>query len=221
MANNIKYQIIENIEKNDPNCKIIDLTNIDDFLDDDLFLPRILDKLNTNSYVGNIIWPLNKRPINNDIVDEIEKKIKENNWNFERFPNYFVHCLLSSHVYTVSNNDTGKCVEFKNDLKKYNKCLENWKIKKVHDKQDTNGYLGAIYVNERTKQMIVAHKGTVFKKRDVVFNTKDIYTDIKGILNGEKVDQQLECKELILSAIKTGKIYNVSITGHSLGVYMF
>jgi hypothetical protein len=220
MANNIKDQIIENIERNDPNYKIIDLTNVNDFLDDDRFLPRILDNLNTNSYVGKIIWPVNK-PIYNEIVELIEKKIKENNWNFERFPNYFVHCLLSSHVYTVSNEDINKSVEFKNDLKKYNNCLENWIIKVVNDKQDTNGYLGVIYLNEKKKQMVVAHKGTVFKKRDVLFNTKDIYTDIIGILNGEKVDQQVECKELILSAIeisKKGTIYNVSITGHSLGV---
>jgi hypothetical protein len=68
MANNIKDQIIEKIESNDPNYKIIDLTNVDDFLDDELFLIRILDQLNTNCYVGNIIWPLNNRPINNDIV---------------------------------------------------------------------------------------------------------------------------------------------------------
>ena len=33
------------------------------------------------------------------IIQKIEKKVIENNWNFERFPNYFVHLLLSSHVY--------------------------------------------------------------------------------------------------------------------------
>ncbi len=127
MANNIKDQIIEKIERNDPNYKIIDLTNVDDFLDDELFLIRILDKLNTNCYVGNIIWPMSKRPINNDIVELIEKKIKENNWKFERFPNYFVHCLLSSHVYTVSNNDTGECVEFTNYLSVYNEGIKHFK----------------------------------------------------------------------------------------------
>jgi hypothetical protein len=79
LANNIKDQIVENIQSNDPNYKIIDLTNVDDILDDELFLPRILDKLNTNCYVGNIIWPLNKRPINNEIVEEIENKTKYNN----------------------------------------------------------------------------------------------------------------------------------------------
>ena len=215
MANNIKEKIIENIESNDPNYKIIDLTNVDDFLDDELFLIRILDKLNTNCYVGNIIWPMNNRPINNDIVQLIENKLKENNWNFERFPNYFVHLLLSHHVYTVSNEDTGKCAEFKNDLRVYNEGIKNWIVKEVRNKSNENGYLGAIYINEKTKQLIVAHKGT--------HNLKDIYTDIEGILNGKKVKQQVECRGLIPSAIEIsekGTIYNVSITGHSLGVFL-
>ena len=213
MANNTKDQIIENIERDDPNYKIIDLTNVDDILDDELFLPKILDKLNTNSYVGNIIWPLNKRPINNGIVKKIENKIKENNWNFERFPNYFIHCLLSSHVYTVSNEDINKSVEFINYLNVYNEGIKNWIVKEVR-KSNENGYLGAIYMNEKTKQIIVAHKGTD--------NFKDVYTDIEGVFNGKKVEQQVECLELIKSAIefsKEGTIYNLSITGHSLGVF--
>ena len=213
MANNIKDQIIENIESNDPNYKIIDLTNVDDILDDELFLPRILDKLSKNSYVGNIIWPLNKRPINYDIVEEIENKIKENNWNFERFPNYFVHCLLSSHVYTVSNEDINKSVKFINYLNVYNEGIKNWIVKEVR-KSNENGYLGAIYINEKTKQIIVAHRGT--------YNFEGVYTDIEGVFNGKKVEQQVECLELIKSAIeisKEGTIYNLSITGHSLGVF--
>jgi hypothetical protein len=171
-----------------------------------------LDKLNTNSYVGNIIWPLNKRPINNDIVELIEKKIKENNWKFERFPNYFVHCLLSSHVYTVSNEDINKSVEFTDYLSIYNEGIRNWIVKEVR-KSNENGYLGAIYINEKTKQMIVAHKGTD--------NLKDVYTDIEGVFNGKKDEQLFECLKLINSAIeisRKGTIYNLSITGHSLGV---
>jgi len=212
LANNIKDQIIENIEKNNPNYKIIDLTNVNDFLDDELFLPRILDKLNKNSYVGNIIWSLNKIPINNAIVEEIDNKIKENNWKFERFPNYFVHCLLSYHVYTVSNEDINKSIVFTNYLSKYNEGIKNWIVKEVRESNE-NGYLGAIYINEKTRQMIVAHKGTD--------NLKDVYTDIEGVFNGKKVEPQKECRELIKSAIeisKKGTIYNLSITGHSLGV---
>jgi hypothetical protein len=219
MANNIKDKIIENIVSNDPNYKIIDLTNVDDILDDELFLPRILDKLSKNSYVGNIIWPLNKRPINNDIVEEIENKIKQNNWNFERFPNYFIHCLLSSHVYTVSNEDINKSVKFINYLSVFNEGIKNWTVKEVR-KSNENGYLGAIYMNEKTKQIIVAHRGTTV-------NSQGIYTDIEGVFNGKKVGQQVECIEIIRSAIKISKegtIYNLSITGHSLGVlfeYLF
>ena len=213
----MKDQIIEIIERNDPNYKIIDLTNADDILDDDL-LVRIFDKLKANSYVGNIIWPLNKRPINNAIVEKIENKIKENNWNFERFPNYFVHCLLSSHVYTVSNEDINKSVKFINYLNVYNEGIKNWIVKEVR-KSNENGYLGAIYINEKTKQIIVAHRGT--------YNFEGVYTDIEGVFNGKKVEQQVECIEIIKSAIeisKEGTIYNLSITGHSLGVlfeYLF
>ncbi len=108
LANNIKDQIIENIEKNNPNYKIIDLTNVNDFLDDELFLPRILDKLNKNSYVGNIIWSLNKIPINNAIVEEIDNKIKENNWKFERFPNYFVPNIDERDLHTVHHQELFK-----------------------------------------------------------------------------------------------------------------
>ena len=66
------------------------------------------------------------------------------------------------------------------------------------------------------KKLIIAHKGTN--------NFNDIYTDIEGIFNGKKFEQQVECLELIKSAIeisKKGTIYNVSITGHSLGVFFF
>ncbi len=48
-----------------------------------------------------------------------------------------------------------------------------------------------------------------------------VYTDIEGVFNGKKVEQQVECLELINLAIKISKkgtIYNLSITGHSLGV---
>jgi hypothetical protein len=213
LANNIKEQIIENIEKNDPNYKIIDLTYVNDFLDDARFLSRILDKLNTNSYVGNIIWPVNKRPINNAIVEEIENKIKENNWNFERFPNYFVHCLLSYHVYTVTNEDINKSIVFFNFLSVYNEGIKNWIVKEVRESNE-NGYLGAIYINEKTKQIIVAHRGT--------YNFEGVYTDIEGVFNGKKVEQQVECLKLINSAIKICKKepYNLSITGHSLGVIL-
>jgi len=207
-----RIEIIKLIEKNDPNFKIIDLRSENGF--DDSFLKNINEKLKNNSYIGNIRWPKNKiKPINNEIIEEIENKLKENNWNFERFPNYFVHILLSSHVYTVSDENKNKSVEFISDLSVYNEGIKNWIVKEVR-KSNKNGYLGAIYVNERTKQLVVAHKGTD--------NFKDIYADIEGILNGKKVDQQVECLELIASAItisEKGTIYNVSITGHSLGVF--
>jgi hypothetical protein len=134
-----------------------------------------------------------------------------------RFPNYFIHCLLSSHVYTVSNEDIHKSVTFINYLSVYNEGIKNWIVKEVR-KSNKNGYLGAIYMNEKTKQIIVAHRGTD--------NSEGVYTDIEGVFNGKKVEQQVECIEIIKSAIEISKngtkkeLHNLSITGHSLGVIL-
>ena len=105
-----KDQIIQKIEENDPNYKIIDLKLVENCFEDEIFLNTLLDRVNRNCYVGNIHWPSNHKQIENNVIIQIENKIKENNWNFERFPNYFIHLLLSSHVYSVSTEDKGKSV---------------------------------------------------------------------------------------------------------------
>lgn len=200
--------IIEKVGENDPNFKVIDLTDFGNCSDESLI--NLLEKLNENLHIGNILWPSNQ--INNDIVIRIEDKIKENNWKFERFPNYFVHLLLSNHTYSVSEND--KNVIFNDQVFSiYNEGLENWIVKEVL-KSDKNGYLGAIYVNEKTKQMVVAHKGT--------YNLQDVRTDIDGVFKGLKVEQQVEClklTEIANTLSNNGKLYYVSTTGHSLGVF--
>jgi hypothetical protein len=202
--------IIEKVGENDPNYRVIDLTDLENCSDESL--KNLLEKINKNLHIGNIIWPSNQSK--KDIVIQIENKIKENNWKFERFPNYFVHLLLSNHVYDVSENDKNQKVTFNDQVFSiYNDGLENWIVKEVH-KSVTNGYLGAIYVNEKTKQMVVAHKGT--------YNLQDIKTDIDGVFKGLKVDQQVECLKLTKIANElsnNGKLYYVSTTGHSLGVF--
>jgi hypothetical protein len=202
--------ITEKVGENGPNFKVIDLTIFENCSDE--HLKNLLEKLKTNSHIGNILWPRNQ--INNENVIQIEDKIKENNWKFERFPNYFVHLLLSNHTYSVSKNDKNQKVTFNDQVfSLYNEGLENWIVKEVL-KSDTNGYLGAIYVNEKTKQMVVAHKGT--------YNLQDVRTDIEGVFKGLKVEQQVECLKLTKIAntlSNNGKLYYVSTTGHSLGVF--
>jgi len=213
ILNNRIQRIIQKIEKNDPNYKVIDFSNIDNKID----LDRLLDKINSNCYVGNIIWPCNNRP-DDEVVQQIENKIKENNWKYERFPSYFVHLLFCRHIYEVNTSEYDKKDEKKvsfNDeylSKRYNESLKDWKIKKIRE-SNGNGYLGAIYINDKTNQMVLVQKGTD--------NFQNFYTDIEGILNGKKVPEQVECLDLVESAIeisKKGTIYNVSITGHSHGV---
>jgi hypothetical protein len=213
ILNNRFQRIIQKIEKNDPNYKVVDFSNIDNEIRD---LNQLLDQVNKNCYVGNIIWPYNNRP-NNEKVQQIENKIKENNWKFERFPNYFVHLLFCRHIYGVSSEYIDKTVSFNDEyLSRYNGSLKDWKIKKIRE-SNLDDYLGAIYINDKTHQLVLVHKGNI--NFGHVHN--DIHNDIERIFNEKKVPKQVECLELIKSAIeisKKGTIYNVSITGFSYGV---
>jgi len=236
---NIKQKIIQKIDENDPIYKIINLELIDLEIiegenekiiyeklslvtpeklsiskENTYFLNILLTKLQNNSYVGNIIWPAKNKVINNEIIQKIENKIKKNNWNYERFPNYFLHLLLSSHVYNVSQTDSK--VIFKTDeyFSKFNNGLRYWMVKKIH-KSDQNGYLSVIYVNEKTKQIVIAHKGI-----SIEINSKSKLEEILGEYNGRKFERQiLELIKEVIEMSKMGTNYNISLTGHSFGVF--
>ena len=105
----IRNEIIKNLTSNNPNFKTINLTEIDE---DSSFLNNIYDALIGNKISGNILWSDNKVPKNKEIVNKIYDKLWENNKKFERFPNYFVHCLLSKHVYIANEHDINEQVKF-------------------------------------------------------------------------------------------------------------
>ncbi len=46
-----------------------------------------------------------------------------------------------------------KSIVFTNYLSKYNEGIKHWIVKEVRESNE-NGYLGAIYVNEKTKKII-------------------------------------------------------------------
>lgn len=204
-SNQTNILVLSNLTKNSPSFKKITLSNAENN-----FLEEINKKLKNNDYVGNIFWPENQVSINKEIVSAIYDKLWENNLKYERFPNYFIHGLLSKHVYINSSKDD--IVMFKDDIK-YNDGLKDWCVHKIS--QSTNGYYGAIYLNEKTNQIVLAHRGTEL-------SLKDIETDIIGVFNNQKTDQQIECFKLADVAIELAKekCYSLSITGHSLGVFI-
>ena len=116
--------VIEKVGKNDQNFKTIDLSEKNC---NDEFLKKLLEKLKDNCYVGNILLPSN---INSVIVTQIENKIKQNNWKYERFPNYFVHLLISSHVYSVTTDKINQIVAFENNDQEFSHYNNTKKTKK-------------------------------------------------------------------------------------------
>ena len=193
----IRNEIIKNLTSNNPNFKTINLTEIDE---DSSFLNNIYDALIGNKFSGNILWSDNKVPTNKEIVNKIYDKLWENNKKFERFPNYFVHSLLSKHVYIANEHDINEQVKFslKDESHIYNNGLKNWFLHKIF-RSDKTGYFGAIYLNKAANQIVLAHRGTELT------DFGDLEADIKGVFEGNKVDHQIACLQLTEYAINCSK----------------
>ncbi|XP_047140142.1 uncharacterized protein LOC105845903 [Hydra vulgaris] len=176
-----------------------------------------------NKRVNHIIWGDNTPtdPVSVMLKQKIEEKIIQNNKNYLKHPNDFIHALLSSYVY--KNSEPGEKVEFKSDDKiKYNQYLTNWKVQKVYNKPEAGKYYAASFTNESEYQIVLAHRGTTATIEDIFKSDSPIRTDIIGILGKEIVAQLVQdyvvTKEVVAYAKENG--YQLSITGHSLGAWL-
>jgi hypothetical protein len=120
-------------------------------------------------------------------------------------PSDIEYALMSQHVYQgqdLKPNDT---------LTGY----KAWKIELVHS--GSLGYLGILYVNTETRQMVIAHRGTV--------NFGSVIEDYSSIILNEKGAHSEEAFILTQRALdfsKNGRYanYHLSFTGHSLGGFL-
>lgn len=118
-------------------------------------------------------------------------------------PSDYEYALLSQHVYEGSK------------LKK-EVCLPNndkWVILEVKENKES-GYFGAIYINDETKQIVLAHRGTD--------SFKAFLEDIWGIYLNKNTPQKIEAFVFVGKAIElaNAKNYHLSFTGHSLGAFL-
>lgn len=126
-------------------------------------------------------------------------------------PSYHEYALLSSHVYDDDpGNDPG------ND--KWSDLLgKGWDIhKSVND--ESTGYFGRVYINESTKQIVVAHRGTK--------SFKSVLEDVFSIFLGGSGSQRKQVYQIILEALQflfkeeNHEYHHLSFTGHSLGAFL-
>lgn len=184
-------------------------------------LKGIWEEVNNNNMLGHVLW--GTLPEGSDeLKKRIENKVIENNKSYRRYPNDFIHALLSSHVY--KDTKVGSVVEFdsKERNSKLNQYLAGWKVYKIYAYPDYGGYYAVVYINNEQKQLVLAHRGTIVQLKDLITRDSALKTDLKGILGREIVAQQAAAykatKEIVEDAKKIR--YNLSTTGHSLGAWL-
>lgn len=186
-------------------------------------LQIILDELYNHKTIGHVTWGV--LPIDQDskdLVKQIEDRIIQNNKEYKLSPNDFIHGLLSSYVY--QENILNDVVQFDatNANSKFNNFLQEWVVHRVFDVPESGRYYAVIYLNEQNKQIVLAHRGTKLEWLDLLRPDSPVKTDIKGILNGNIVKQQMEAYKAAKAAVEyaSENNYHLSITGHSLGAWL-
>lgn len=151
-------------------------------------------------------------------IKNIENKLIENNKNYRSYPNDYVHGLLAKHAY--KNSQEGGLVSLNSNVDTF---LKNWQVAKVFDDTKKSGYYSAIYVNEKTHQVVLANRGTEGIIDGLYKVDKDWQVNFEEILGGKIiVGQQARNLQATAEAIKIAKEkgYRLSFTGHSLGAWL-
>lgn len=117
-------------------------------------------------------------------------------------PSDIEYAVLSEHVYSkdVKQGDTVQINQ------------EGWQI--IGTKKGSNDYFGAIYKNERSKQLVLAHRGTQ--------SFGNVIEDIQGVVLQLITAQHQEAYNFTKEAVERAKDSNLhlSSTGHSLGALL-
>jgi len=183
-------------------------------------LKAIYDSIKENTELGYITWHKDqiKDQIRYSILVNIENRLIENNKNYRYYPNDFTHALLSKHAYVTSTKGSSISLDPKVDMH-----LKNWKVVEVFDDTQKSGYYGAIYINDKTHQVVLANRGTEEIIKGLFNRNGDWKTNFEEILGGQIiVGQQAKNLRATAAAIEIAKEkgYRLSFTGHSLGGWL-
>ncbi len=179
----IKEIIKKEISKNEIIC---DLSNVDLNQDN---LEYILKELKASPNIGEIKWKNKKEIENQDLIIKIENELILNNKKYRSFSTDYIHCLLCSHC-----NQTEFDLNYKesNDLfdndPKYNILKEQeWKVQEVFKDK---GYKSVLYINKRTKHLILAFEGIKLKISDFFLADSSIESVIYSMVSNIDIAPQ-------------------------------
>jgi len=215
----IKEIIKKEISKNEIIC---DLSNVDLNQDN---LEYILKELKASPNIGEIKWKNKKEIENQDLIIKIENELILNNKKYRSFSTDYIHCLLCSHC-----NQTEFDLNYKesNDLfdndPKYNILKEQeWKVQEVFKDK---GYKSVLYINKRTKHLILAFEGIKLKISDFFLADSSIESVIYSMVSNIDIAPQTIFTylhtQLAVELCKKKKIenYSLSFTGYGFGAWL-
>jgi hypothetical protein len=136
-------------------------------------------------------------------------------------PTDFELALFSAHTYYADCRvEEGTIIQFPpGSLERYNSHLVKWKVTYVHYAPEANNYLGILYGNSDTNQLVLAQRGTSLSLHDFIGNS---FANLKGVVFGETIPMQeaaaVMTKKACEVSIELG--YDLSFTGHSLGGWL-
>jgi len=181
-----------------------------------LQLQELYEAIKDNITVGYIKWHRSQSGYSS--IESIDQKLAENNRSYRYYSNDYVHALLSKHAYRSSKEkDT---IILGASIDKY---LKDWKVEKVYDDTDTTGYYGAVYINDKTHQVILASRGSESIIKGLFSKNSDWKTNLEEIVGGKIIPGQqawnyLATEEAVKLVKEKG--YHLSLTGHSLGAWL-
>ncbi len=185
-------------------------------------LKELYDAIQDNTELGYISW--HEDQVAYDFTQKIETKLIDNNRNYQYHPNDYVHGLLSRHAYKFSKaGDSVEIDNLDNISEKTREYLKNWEVAAVFDDVEKTGYYSAIYINNKTHQVVLANRGTEDIIKGLLSQNGDWKTNLEEILGGQIIVGQQACNyQATYEAVKLAKekAYRLSITGHSLGAWL-
>lgn len=225
----------------------LDLSSLKNFkIHEKEILNKILEQIQNNYSIKSIIE--NERF--NDLkhtnkffqtkIDEIETALISNIENYSKYPTNYIYCLLANHVYCftklkenleTTTNQMKEISGFSFKQEQLNEedihCDNIWQQLKdsnwvIYEILKLNGYKSIIYINEKSKQIVLAYQGMKFKLEDYFITkykkylnslTNTIHENFMALFYHIK-----KCNELISTNNKL-EGYSLSFTSYSFGIF--
>jgi len=184
------------------------ILNYENVLCDHEELLKINAKVKHSRIPGEIKW--HPKQTKCSLTNTIETFLVDNNEKYSRFPDDYIHCLMSLDVYRKNIKKDQHLADFK-----------YWRVLEIFENKDYD-YYAILYINEKRGQLVLSHRGYDVKTKDIFEENNKLKSFFKDILVKNMLYQHKFCYENAKHAneIAEKKGYFLSFTGYSNGAWL-